>query len=162
VDQVRNWWAQWPDANVAIATGSGLVVLDVDPYKGGLHSLSILLGGGFEWPTATVRTGSGGLHFYFTVDQSVRNATGFQGLLGIDVRGDGGYVVAPPSNHLKGLYQWRIDRGFNGQIAEWPFLIGDRGKIPSPANRGAQPTRFERASVTTLFSDSLVRCGGQE
>lgn len=62
---VREWWAQWPDANVGIATGrrSGLVVLDVDPAKGGNQSLETLLPSAV--PTLSVVTGSGGLHLYY-------------------------------------------------------------------------------------------------
>lgn len=86
--QIRSWWTRWPDANLGIATGDGLVVLDVDPRHGGDQSVRKLPHYPFETPI--VRTGSGGQHFYFRTDGVVRNATSFRGLAGVEVRGDGG------------------------------------------------------------------------
>jgi hypothetical protein len=99
VGLIEGWWAQWPDANVAILTGqpSGLVVVDVDVEGlGAWYGLCDRFG---TPPTATVQTPSGGLHVYFAHDYSrgdVRNSAG-KIAPGIDVRGTGGYVVAPPS-----------------------------------------------------------------
>ncbi len=88
-----------PDAAVAICTGkaSGLVVLDVDGDDGA-ESLRQLERERGELPrTASVKTPRGGQHFYFQhPGGEVRNSTGKLGC-GLDVRGDGGYVVAPPS-----------------------------------------------------------------
>ncbi|MEW6475345.1 MAG: bifunctional DNA primase/polymerase [Actinomycetota bacterium] len=105
------WWARWPAANVAVRTGavSGLVVIDVDPPHGGDASLRRLGDRHGELPaTAVVRTGSGGLHLYLAHPGGrVPNDTGTRLGPGIDVRGDGGYVIAPPSRHRSGaLYQW--------------------------------------------------------
>ncbi|HCT80128.1 MAG TPA: DNA primase [Micromonosporaceae bacterium] len=90
-----------PGGLLAIRTGnaSRLVVIDVDPAHGGLDSLSALVGRRLAPPTAHVRTGSGGLHLYYRHPGG--NLPCSQGRLGpgIDVRGDGGYVVAPPSIH---------------------------------------------------------------
>ena len=99
---IRQWWKRWPDANVGIVTGriSGLVALDVDGEQG---RASVR---GFTLPaTATVQTGKG-LHYYFAHPGfHVANAVGF--LPGLDVRADGGYVVAPPSIHPSGArYEW--------------------------------------------------------
>jgi hypothetical protein len=105
--QVRRWWQHWPRANVGIRTGaaSGLVVVDVDPAHGGtdcLESLVVAHGRFFD-NTRTVRTGGGGWHFYFRhPGHLVRNDTGRRLGPGIDVRGDGGYVLAPPSLHSSG------------------------------------------------------------
>ena len=107
---VREWWVRWPQANVGIATGraSGLVVLDVDRARGGQASLELLRA---ECPdlqkAPTVETGGGGIHLYFAhADGHIPNKVDF--LPGLDIRGDGGYVVAPPSRHKSGrTYQWR-------------------------------------------------------
>lgn len=97
--QIGQWWREWPDASVGIATGeaANLTVLDVDPAHGGMESLASL----GEMPdTLTVTTGSGGLHFYFAYNPALRQT---QGLLpGLDVRNDGGYVVAPGMPHASG------------------------------------------------------------
>lgn len=105
--EVRRWWDRWPHANVGIKTGgeSGLVVVDVDPGHGGAESLHRLVEarGRFFDDTRTVRTGGGGWHFYFRhPGELVRNDTGRRLGPGIDVRGDGGYVLAPPSVHRTG------------------------------------------------------------
>jgi hypothetical protein len=109
-DTVARWWRMWPGANIGIATGaaSGLVVLDVDPRSGGDHSLARLLAQNGGLPeTPCVRTGGGGLHYYFAhPGRAVKNSAGKLGR-GVDVRGDGGYIVAPPSIHISGeRYVW--------------------------------------------------------
>ena len=106
---VRKWWKRWSTANVCIATGSlsGVVVLDVDPRHGGQDSLKALEAShdGFS-ETPVSRTGGGGLHFFFEHPGGrVPNKVGL--LPGIDIRGDGGFVVAPPSSHVSGeVYSW--------------------------------------------------------
>ena len=113
--QIRSWWTRWPDANVAIATGrdSGLVVIDVDPRHGGDDSWEVLkheLGIPTTWE---VRTGGGGVHAYFRYPE-LRAISSGAGKLGpgIDHRGNGGYVVAPPSNHASGgIYFWDVAEG---------------------------------------------------
>jgi len=112
--QIADWWREWPTANVGIATGaiSGIVVLDVDPRHGGNESLDRLQSEGGMLPiTVTVCTGGGGFHFYFQhPGGTIRNRTNVRP--GIDFRGDGGYVVAPPSNHASGdVYRFDEGRG---------------------------------------------------
>lgn len=110
--QIRTWWRRWPDANIAIATGkvSSCIVLDVDPRHGGDDSLRDL---GQMPPTWTVLTGGGGQHLYFAHPGGTV-ANGANLLPGIDIRGDGGYVIAPPSNHVSGdRYMWEVGYGPN-------------------------------------------------
>jgi hypothetical protein len=97
----------WPrDGNVGIATGNGLVVLDID--GGGADTLHELEREHGPLPaTPTVKTG-GGQHYYLATEGLVANSAGRIGR-GIDVRGDGGYVVAPPSIHPSGRrYEWDV------------------------------------------------------
>jgi len=111
---VRLLWTRWPTANVGVATGSasGLVVLDVDPRNGGeegLHELEARIG---ALPaTPVVLTGGSGTHHYFGHPGSaVSNRRNLAGFPGVDLKADGGYVVAPPSNHLSGYaYQWDVE-----------------------------------------------------
>ena len=107
---IEHWFRQWPEANVGIVTGavSGLVVLDVDPQHGGEESLRDLerrFGPLAE--TLEARTGGGGRHLYFGhPGGELRNRVGLAP--GLDLRGDGGLVVAPPSLHASGrCYAWR-------------------------------------------------------
>lgn len=99
-EQVRHWWAQWPTANIAVITGkiSGIVAVDIDTNRGGNpHKV-------FEdHPTGLIsRTGSGGYHLLYTYPQGVDNVANRVGKDGIDIRGDGGYIIAPPSIHVSG------------------------------------------------------------
>ncbi len=108
-NEINEWYQQWASANVGIVTGaiSGLVVLDIDPRHGGEQSLA-------QWEkvyeslplTLEVRTGGGGRHVYFKHPGDViHNRVGIAP--GIDLRGDGGCVVAPPSIHSSGkAYTW--------------------------------------------------------
>jgi len=110
---VAQWFARWPGANVGIVTGeiSNLIVLDVDPKHGGDDSLAELERRfGTLPPTVEARTGGGGRHLYFTHPGGFTpNCAGL--VQGIDLRGDGGYVVAPPSLHPSGqLYAWAPGR----------------------------------------------------
>jgi len=107
--EVQDWYARWPDGNVGIVTGiiSGLVVLDIDPKHGGDTSLAELIQQHGPLPqTIEAITGGGGRHVYFSHPGGmVRNKVGLAP--GIDLRGDGGCVVAPPSVHASGkAYTW--------------------------------------------------------
>jgi hypothetical protein len=109
LDLICEWWAMWPDANVGIATGarSGVVVIDVDPDRGGLEALDALVAEAGPIPdSAVVHTGGDGLHYFLHVsDRPVKSRNNFRA--GIDIRGDGGYVVVPPSLHRSGSrYEW--------------------------------------------------------
>ena len=110
--QIRKWWSKWPDANVAVATGQDrdLVVFDVDQVPGGHSSLeSVLqrLGNLPDHPIA--RTGGGGNHRLFK-HPGGRVASRQAVADGIDVRADGGYIIAPPSRHVRGNpYELQID-----------------------------------------------------
>ncbi len=111
LDKIHAWWRKWPTANVGIATGlkSGIIVLDVDSKSGGLESYDELVGDDTRsFETVTSLTGGGGMHLFFSPDQSaVGNKVGF--MPGLDIRSEGGYVVAPPSIHVSGKqYEWEI------------------------------------------------------
>ena len=108
-EEVKSWFQRWPNANVGIVTGvvSGLVVLDIDPKHGGLASLDALIEEHGPLPhTIEAATGGGGRHVYFAHPGGiVRNKVGLAP--GIDLRGDGGCIVAPYSLHASGrIYEW--------------------------------------------------------
>lgn len=102
-DQIREWWGQYPEANIGMPTGkwTGIVVLDVDPEKGGFESLLALARryGVLPW-TRVAHTG-GGLALYFEHPGiHTRSSVGKMGP-GLDFHGDGGSVLLPPSVHAK-------------------------------------------------------------
>jgi len=101
--QIREWWGRWPHANIGINCGkSGLLVLDIDSYKDIYqgHDLEI------DEQTVTSLSGGGGTHLFYKQSGNLGNRR--KGLPdGIDVRGEGGYVVVAPSLHKSGnVYQW--------------------------------------------------------
>lgn len=116
--QIAGWWHRWPDANVGIATGraSGIWVLDIDPRNGGdaAWAAACRAGGGYNASseaTTVVATGGGGYHIYFAYPSGGGVSNG-KFAAGIDVKSDGGYVVAPPSSHASGKdYIWRNGPG---------------------------------------------------
>lgn len=96
VEQIKEWWKQYPEANIGIPTGkiNGIFVLDIDgDCPENFPKLPA---------TVTVKTNKG-LHYYFKYpkEQEIKSRTKLQGL-DIDVRGEGGYAVAPPSIHPEG------------------------------------------------------------
>ena len=118
---IKDWWTVQPDANIAIATGA-VIVIDIDPRHGGDASLAQLVEAkhGELPPTWRVHTGGGGLHIYFAApsDIMIKNTAGQLGA-GIDVRGHGGYVVAPPSKHVSGNnYEWAAGKDI-APMPEW-------------------------------------------
>lgn len=111
-ERIRLWWWQHQDAQVAIATGarSKLLVVDIDKKDGrdgfaSLRRLEAIYGSlPFTW---SVRTPSGGRHFYFLYDGPPVKLSADLILPGIDIRCDGGYVIAPPSKRADGgTYEW--------------------------------------------------------
>jgi len=105
--KIIDWWSRWSWANIGILTGavSEIIVLDVDGEAG---EKSLLALGDVEL-TLTVRTGKG-WHYYFAYPNKGRRFKNFaKKHPGIDFRGDGGYVVAPPSRHVNGSsYTWEV------------------------------------------------------
>lgn len=167
--QITALWSRCPDAGVAIRTGaaSGLVVLDVDGDDGHdkLHDLEREHG---ELPiTASVHTPRGGTHLYFQhPGRDVRNSAGRLGPA-LDVRADGGYVVAPPSRGPNGR---RYEPDEQAPVAPLPgWLSALLAPQQSPPRRSREPVgtwlrivagvaRGERnASLTRLVGHLLAR-----
>jgi len=142
IEQIKKWWRLCPKANVGILMGkiSGKVALDVDSRNGGDKSLKKLEKKYGKLP-ATVEsiTGGGGRHIFFSYPKNgliSRNKAGLgEQYPGLDIRGDGGYVVAPPSKHQSGeIYKWkkshRIDEIKLALIPKWLLkLIADSTRL---------------------------------
>jgi KaiC/GvpD/RAD55 family RecA-like ATPase len=132
-EQIAAWWTDKPNANIGIATGevSGIVVVDVDGPQG--EAAMTAFG---PMPATPVSLTGKGRHLIF-----LRPAAGFKnsaGKLGpkIDTRGDGGYIVAPPSAHPNGgRYHWA--KGLHPakiEVAELPVAFVQRLAAPSQAH----------------------------
>lgn len=128
---IKMWSAQHKDCNWGIATGkeSGIVVVDIDPTHDGNISWRNLVSQFGDVHTVSVKTGSGGTHYYFKypAGEEIGNSSGQIGK-GIDVRGNDGQVVAPFSIHPNGnIYQW-INSPEDVSLADLPTWILDKIK----------------------------------
>jgi hypothetical protein len=162
---IREWWARWPDANVGIRTGeqAGVFVLDVDVQHGGGATLKALAREHGKLPmTATVLTGGGGSHHYFRYPENgIRNSAGQLGAA-VDIRGEGGYCVAPPSVHESGRpYKWMrtLERG----IADPPgWLLAETSQNGAAPAVGEAIRKGERDSTLASLAGTMRRRGMDE
>jgi P4 family phage/plasmid primase-like protien len=148
---IVSWWdKKYALANIGIRTGGKFFVVDLDPKNNGVENWNETFAGKAMPVTAECITGSGGRHIYFLIPDgvSIRNSTGHIGNLkinGVDIRGDGGYVIAPPSLHKSGrFYEWELSLDLlgEGKIApppEWlvSLLSAKPTSVPSGGAGGS-------------------------
>lgn len=157
---LAEWNIQFPQANVAMPTGavSGFDVLDLDVKDGRdgratLTALEAVHGQITDAPM--VKTPSGGFHIYFRHREGMRNAA--DRLPGIDIRGDGGYVLIPPSM-IRGVpYEWV--HGLDPETLpppEWPAWLVSALEKKAPATTNRAPVAMP-ASAGTRYGDAALR-----
>jgi putative DNA primase/helicase len=129
LEVVSGWPRRWPGCNLGIATGaaSGVVVIDVDPKNGGDVSLKRFMAEHGRFPSTPLqRTPSGGWHFVFRAPtHPVSNAPLGRDYPGIDIRADGGQIVAAPSRTPVGAYSWRLSPT-DTPLADLPSAVLER------------------------------------
>jgi hypothetical protein len=164
---VKRRWERWPHANIGIRTGapSGVFVIDVDPRNGGDEALEQAIRRHGPLPgTLEAWTGGGGKHLLFEHPGfPVRCSAGVLGL-GLDEKGDGGYIVAAPSIHASGArYRWANQ----SDIAEAPEWLLEAIREPSMGHSEDTSTsaRMRRVSLdggsipSGERNDTLFRMG---
>ncbi|GFK93308.1 hypothetical protein NNJEOMEG_01139 [Fundidesulfovibrio magnetotacticus] len=156
VERVKAWWKKWPDASIGCPTGEGLdaFVLDVDQPDGPAALAELESRYGKLPATLEQRTGGGGRQLFFRMpaEGDVRNSAGKLGE-GLDIRGNGGYVILPPSSHPSGGgYQWLEGQRPVEQAPEWllnlldPNRNGGKGVfLPQPLSLGGVSVYGNRA-----------------
>ena len=156
-DIVRQWWTQDPNAGIGLATGSASRswVLDLDgPEAGAWYEAQVARHGLTR--TLGVHT-SRGFHLYWRWSEAamVRNAQGLKavGAPNVDVRGEGGYVCAPPTVHRSGhVYAWETQLGaFQREMVEAPAWLLDIVK------EKPKPKREFRAPAWAVTERELAR-----
>lgn len=148
--QIRRWWGRWPNANIALATGDGIAVFDIDGAEGFAEFKLFIQAHGRVPQTLTSQTGRG-VHLIFATRPgapSVRSAARGK----VHVRGDGGYIILPPSNHISGRnYQWLK----KVPLAELPDSLrqwsqGYEVVKQSESSLGPAPTYLTRSNVRDI------------
>jgi hypothetical protein len=187
-ETIRQWWTRWPGANIGIPTGtaSGFFVLDVDLRHDGDETLRELEAQqGPLPPTVEALTGGGGRHIFFRYPgYSVKSSAGVLGP-GLDIRGDGGFIVAPDSLHVSGRrYEWEVSSHPDDvPVADAPAWLldklrseatnehGERFTIPEKIKDGERNTTLYKlarslkarglsfeASLAAMLKENSVRC----
>lgn len=158
------WWDKWPKANVGVITGkiSGVTVVDIDTAKGQETIAPYVK----DLKTPTAKTQKGGTHLYFQYVPGLTNSV--RRLDGVDLRNDGGFVVAPPSRGMWGNYEWvpGLELGIVS-LAPMPPALVEAFKNPAKQGEAAQPARVVDASAfdqgkrnDTLFHYALALSRG--
>jgi putative DNA primase/helicase len=152
--QICQWWDQWPDANVGIVTGeiSGFVAIDVDDSEAERKFEELLAGCDLSSiPTVKTgrQTGNGRHRLFKWPGRNIKTRTKIIPNVKMDIRGDGGYIVAPPSMHPSGKeYEWEIPP--YGELPELPGtllnLITAKNKKRKDRNKRLHE-RFDTAGV---------------
>lgn len=142
---------KFPRANIGVATGkvSGITVIDIDPRNGGDATIAALAARGFLFPRGPeARTGNNGRHLFFVYHPGIKASKDKLGP-GIDIKTDGGYVVAAPSVIARseqgpgGSYRWVVSPE-NEPLPYLPTWVVQKLAPPAPVR-----PRFEPAVRTT-------------
>jgi hypothetical protein len=150
-DELRSWWARYPQANVGIVTGvlSNLLVIDIDQPES-IEEVEKYLPESLVIPT--VKTPRG-MHLYFRHVPGVGNLRDV--LPGVDVRSEGGYVVCPPS--MGGAYSWEV--GLENEIPDVPAKLLD---ILNRATPDIRARRDNRAIAHPGQDEDGINYGGRD
>lgn len=168
-ETIRRWWSRWPEANIGLACGavSGLVVIDVDGDQGAASLEALEHSHGPLPATLTARTGRGAHHVYrLPAGAVIGCSTGRLGE-GIDIRGDGGYVIAAPSVHPSGtVYRWDDPALEVAPLPVWvSTLLGQRPERlepdPDPDDDSDDSDDPEHPELD-LVADTYARTGDLE
>jgi hypothetical protein len=154
---IRRWWLARPDYNIGIRTGiaSGVWVLDVDGDDGATVLAALEAKHG-PLPPTLISVTSEGCHFWFLYDCPIPCSADDRIGHGLDVRGEGGYVLAPPSLHPDGpTYRWTNDRPL-ALAPEW-LVRRTRRPLPKPITsrivRRAPPSRADAYAQAALHNE---------
>jgi putative DNA primase/helicase len=164
IETVRYWEERYPSCNWGVLTGGDFFVVDIDPKHGGQKSWDAIAEN--VPTTVTVKTGTGGYHYYFEMpkDFSVGSTTNRIGK-GIDTRGVGGQVIIPPSIHPSGnQYVWVHDP-FKTKIAKAPAWLLQKlmnVKVDQAPSFGAEIQEGERNDAIYHHALQLARSGAEQ
>lgn len=159
ITTIEKWWNTNPNYNIGIATGEGVLVVDID-VKHEAKGLESIKEYGVGLPdTARVKTPSGGYHLYYYIEGDFKNRVNIYP--GIDIRANNGYVVAPPSQIDGRCYEWdNNDPVVQADGFVYGFLSGPVGP-PSdmPLHMENKITQGQRNDMLFKLASSLQSKG---
>jgi hypothetical protein len=164
-DQVGVWWGRGRRYNVGGVLGQvsgGIIAIDLDVHSDesdGIRALRAWEVEHGELPETWMQvTGSGGRQMFYRASREVRNSA--NGALGVDIRGDGGYVVLPPSLHPCGeTYEWSVSPN-DMDVADANDQVYAFIEYARPRHDTASRERFDLPSdVAENRNDTLFRYG---
>jgi putative DNA primase/helicase len=153
---VQAWWTKAPKANIAVVTGedSGLVVLDADGQAGLLTLQEKRLP-----ETIMARSGrrDGGLHYYFQhPGERIKNLRILGSNSGVDTRGDGGYIILPPSEHWSGnRYEW-VNAPGSMKFAKLPAWVIEEAGEGGSKSKDAEETTDDQPEIISEGRNSFL------
>jgi len=160
---ITRWWSMWPLANIALCTGVSCFALDIDPRHGGDETLRDLEALHDPLPpTPTSNTGGGGWHRLFAMDGSIRNKINLAP--GLDIRGEGGYIIVPPSLHASGQhYTWDPTADLEDvpltDAPEWLLKHVHEGAYEAPTAPDAPILRGARNNTLSRMAYAMRKAG---
>lgn len=163
-EQIKRWWEEFPNANIAIATGriSKIVVIDID-VKNGVNGFESLKQLSINTETLTAISPSGGHHLYYYLPQEHQINSSIGVLPGIDIKSDGGYVLAPGSVIEGKKYEWlNPDAPLIAVPAELLKILKERsakGGKNSPTELTNKIPEGQRNSTLASIAGTLRRRG---
>jgi hypothetical protein len=155
---IRKWWARWPDANLGLATGCGLVVIDID--AGAVRPAEAERQGIKQLQLPLAKTPRGGWHIFFRVlgGRAWRNSAS-RLAEHVDVRGEGGYVLVAPSCTDRGQYKWLRPLLPLAELPEPPgWLVSELDRIARPV-ADSHRDRCSTSEARHLLFEGSRNCG---
>ena len=158
---IKGWWAKYPQANIGLVTGGEIDVIDVDGAIPAYQALIEDMGAPEHVATVLTGRGDGGLHIYCTPGGNKTIPSGKHGLPNkIEVKGAGGYVVAPPSRHITGgtyTYLTEITGTIHGKkpLTQWLAEL-DTQPAPVVPIRPTMPMPTASTDNVTKYRDAVI------
>lgn len=170
--KINEWFKRWPDSRIGLVTGeiSNLFVIDLDTEQAKIKIDEEFIPDSLILPVA--QSPSGGYHYYFQYEKGLSNKTNIDGL-GLDTRGEGGFIMAPPSPGLagsqykwvEGLEIWQVEtpplpKKLKKYIDSFSLYSG----VPGPTPESGKLSFSQPGRDTTLFhlANHLVKGGMPE
>lgn len=162
---IQSWWKQWPLANIGLATGITLFMMDVDPRNNGDLSFAAFEHDHGVLPeTPKSLTGGGGFHLAFALPENISIRNKVDIAPGIDIRGKGGFVIVAPSLHASGkVYAWDVTADLEdiplAQAPAWLLDLCQTSDYQTPITPEAIIANGQRNNTLSRMAYAMRKAG---